>query len=88
MLQAKPTRQGAISFNSDRDSSSREQTFDPNQMAFPHGRATLGRCGVGLVLDCREAQIVLDRAHAPDRARYDCGLQAPRPGWDRSRSDR
>jgi hypothetical protein len=38
-----------------------------------------GRCRVGLV---PEAQIVLDRAHARNRARYHCGLQVPRLGRD------
>jgi hypothetical protein len=28
----------------------------------------------------RETQIILNRAHARDRVRHHCGLQAPRPG--------
>jgi hypothetical protein len=41
-----------------------------------------GAAAFGLVLGCPEAQIVFDRAHNRDRARYEWSLQVPRRGWD------
>ena len=49
--------------------------------ASAHGRSPFFHHGkqAHLALSCRDAEIVFDRAHALDRARQHCCLQAPRP---------